>query len=506
LDAPALLPTLLDGLIWRSRTTENGRRRVNYYVKHLMVDAQGDYARAIQWVTEHGDAKIVCHPVLALVTDMIWGRVTFLTFLYGKSLLLFTLVLFIGSQSILNQFTVPEEGSLSGDANASAEVEGFTDTTDLPLEIRVAIFVCRCFVYICSMGQSIVFHVKSSIRDVRRGSLVHMGRFVVPEYLCMWQGCSSLILTSLLMLMLCMEPILHCLGHDNGHLFTEQCLEAEHLLVPYSIISAGALLLYFLLLSDLSLFSRRVSAFVLVCSRVISELALFMLGLTFIVGAFACAISALKHQNADFAGIWKTGLNLYKIVLGMLSGLQYDTLMDYPVLMTAIFAYVTVTVIFMLNLFIAQLNCAYQSTYFEMVGYARLNRGKIVAETMPTVPKLRWQRFVKGLRLDERVEFGEGDIGLAGGIQVREPASENITTEDMIRRFGGSTSPAAQWPEEESAGDEEDRFDRMEKLIEKAMKRLASIKSGKKVSSSGGGSFLPGSGSDRNSDGESVID
>merc|ERR1719188_2946425 len=36
-DAPALLPTLLDGLIWRSRTTEAGQRRVNYYVKHLMV-------------------------------------------------------------------------------------------------------------------------------------------------------------------------------------------------------------------------------------------------------------------------------------------------------------------------------------------------------------------------------------------------------------------------------------------------------------------------------------
>merc|ERR1719446_1658201 len=30
-DAPALLPTMLDGLIWRSRVTENGLRRVNYY-------------------------------------------------------------------------------------------------------------------------------------------------------------------------------------------------------------------------------------------------------------------------------------------------------------------------------------------------------------------------------------------------------------------------------------------------------------------------------------------
>ena len=37
-DAPAMLPDLLDGLIWRSRLTVNGYRRVNYYLKYLLVD------------------------------------------------------------------------------------------------------------------------------------------------------------------------------------------------------------------------------------------------------------------------------------------------------------------------------------------------------------------------------------------------------------------------------------------------------------------------------------
>merc|ERR1719277_2371855 len=98
---------------------------------------------------------------------------------------------------------------------------------------------------------------------------------------------------------------------------------------------------------------------------------------------------------------------------------------------------------------------------------------------MAFVSEQRWVKFLGSLRLDERVEFGEGDIGLAGGIQVLEPASLNITTVDMIRRFGGSTSPAAQWPEEDNTGDdEEDRFERLEKLIEKAMKRMTSSKGG----------------------------
>merc|ERR1712190_544850 len=82
----------------------------------------------------------------------------------------------------------------------------------------------------------------------------------------------------------------------------------------------------------------------------------------------------------------------------------------------------------------------------------------------------------------------------AGGIQLLEPASMNITTVDMIRRFGGSTSPAAQWPEEDQAGDdEEDRFERMERLIEKAMKRMTSSRGGGKKG--GGSSSATGQGS-----------
>merc|ERR1719277_1877090 len=92
---------------------------------------------------------------------------------------------------------------------------------------------------------------------------------------------------------------------------------------------------------------------------------------------------------------------------------------------------------------------------------------------MASVKAWRWQRFLSTLRLEERVEFGEGDLGLAGGIQVWEPAAANITTVDMIRRFGGSTSQAAQWPEE-AGDDEDDQLDRIEKLVEKAIKRMGS--------------------------------
>merc|ERR1712187_592639 len=118
----------------------------------------------------------------------------------------------------------------------------------------------------------------------------------------------------------------------------------------------------------------------------------------------------------------------------------------------------------------------------------------IVTESMVSVSGKRWDKFISSLHLEDPCEFGEGDIGLSGGMQGLEPASLNVTTVDMIRRFGGSTSPAAQWPEEDQAGDdEEDRFEKMERLIEKAMKRMTSSRGGKKkggpgASSTGGSS------------------
>jgi len=470
LDAPALLPTLLDGLIWRSRVTENGQRRVNYYIKYFIVDAEGGFSKTTEVMTDNGDPAIVCHPVVSMVTDMIWGRVAFRTFLYGKAWFLFTLVVFVCSQSVLNHMN----------ANSHRRLAGGEAGAQNAFEVRVVIFVCRCFIYLCSMGQWMTFHTKYTIRDFRAKEFVNVGPLKLPAHLGVWQGAASMGLTVFLVLMLTLEPILHCVSHaDDDTLFTEHCNEGEAVLFPYSIMSTLAMLLYFLLLSDLSVFSTRVSAFVLVFTRVLSELLLFLFALCFIVLAFACAVSALEQDDPDFAGIPLSGLQLFKITFGMFSGAHYDILTYYPALFFTVVVYVITTIIFMLNLLIAQLSCAYMATYRDMLGFARLNRGRIVTETMPSVTGSRWTQFVESLKLEDRVEFGEGDLGLAGGIQVFEPASANITTVDMIRRFGGSTSPLAQWPAEENAGDdEEDRFEKLEKLIEKAMKRMTGSKGG----------------------------
>jgi len=267
-----------------------------------------------------------------------------------------------------------------------------------------------------------------------------------------------------------------------------------------------AMLSYYLLITELSVFSTRVSAFVLILGRVLPEIGLFLFSLGFFTLGFASGISSLEQDDPDFAGIPTSMLMLLKIVFGMLSGEHYELLAQYPVLLLTVMLYIIVTVVFMLNLLIAQLNCAYGATFQDMLGFARLKRGNIVVEAMLSVGQARWAGFVRSLELDRPCEFGEGDIGLAGGIQMTEPASANITTVEMIRRFGGSTSPAAMWPEDEQLlNDQEDRFEKVERLIKKTMKKLDPSRkrggaggSSQGMSSGGTGSII--SDSDRQSD------
>merc|ERR1712159_472744 len=131
---------------------------------------------------------------------------------------------------------------------------------------------------------------------------------------------------------------------------------------------------------------------------------------------------------------------------------------------------------------VAQLTCAYEAVYADMIGYARLERIEIIVGCIPVVSAKRWGAFLDALKLETKVEFNAGDIGVNGGIQILEAANLNPTTADMIKRFGGSTSVEMQWPvEQEGQGDEADRFERLENLIQKTLKRIA------KGSGAGGG-------------------
>merc|ERR1719359_2397247 len=282
----------------------------------------------------------------------------------------------------------------------------------------------------------------------------------------------------------------------SDKLFFKACAEADDFQMTYSIFSMIAMLLYFALLIDLAVLSTKVSAYVLVCIRMISEMSLFLLALACILLAFASGISVIKHDQKDFAGIHKGLLALLEMTMRMMDGAHYETYESDPLVLICVFVFMVAVTVFLLNMLVAQLTCAYEAVYSDMIGYARLERIEIIVGIMPVVSQKRWSGFVESLKLESKIEFNAGDIGVNGGIQILEAANLNPTTQDMIKRFGGSTSVEMQWPAEQDTNDEADRFERLENLIQKTLKRITKGGSGGK--SRGGSGMGSGTGSNSN--------
>jgi len=350
-----------------------------------------------------------------------------------------------------------------------------------------------------SMPQLLYRHLRDSIKAYRKKDTIRIACIPIPQYLKQWQDAANFFLTMSLLIMLCLEPIVWCWNYQNGKMFFENCLEKEDMRFPYTVFSMCAMFLYYVLLIDLTVVSTRISAFSLVCVRMLSEVALFLGALFVAILTFSCALSVLKQDNEDFAGIQKGMYALIRIFLGVYDAKRYAQFHGDTVLLAMVFIFGIITVIFFLNMLIAQLSCAYSSVYEDMVGYARLERAGTIVEIMPSVPKKRWTFFVESLRLGKRLEFNAGDIGVAGGIPMKEAATVNPTTIDMIRRFGGSTSPEIQWPEDDENGDGDDKFEKIEKLIQRTLQRVTkSMGHGRKGNRGGGTGTGTGTGTGSN--------
>eukprot|EP00930_Biecheleria_cincta_P078041 TRINITY_DN6540_c0_g1_i1.p1 TRINITY_DN6540_c0_g1~~TRINITY_DN6540_c0_g1_i1.p1 ORF type:complete len:1197 (-),score=226.04 TRINITY_DN6540_c0_g1_i1:101-3667(-) len=464
-DAPMLLPTLMDGLIWRSHMSEGNRRRVNYYIKHLIQDKEEKFNQALEWLVQSKDPQIICHEVVTIFADLLWNRLANRLFLYSRLYFMLTLSVFIISQAILPHL---------GDGAADTET------------VRILTFVCRVFIYVGSMGQLLKNQVKQLRSDCKSRNFIRIGWLRIPGYLTSKQDAGYLVLFLLLALMCLQEPIFWCASHSTGDfpgagMFTQDCPQAKTQKAVYANTSMFAMMLKWLLLTDLTIFSMRISAYVLVCNHVLSELCLFLLALTFLVGTFSCSIAALDTGSELFLGVPESSLSLTQIALRMFDAEQFHVMEEEETLIIAVSVFVIIVIAFLSQLLVAQISAAYRTIHENMVGYARLNRGHVIVVTMEGVSPKQWNKFLASLGFDVCLEFNEGDIGLPGGIQVLEDANAVPTTKDAIVRFGGSTHPSMPWPEDKTTimddGDD-DKFDRLEKQLSKISKKLDELPSG----------------------------
>lgn len=139
---------------------------------------------------------------------------------------------------------------------------------------------------------------------------------------------------------------------------------------------------------------------------------------------------------------------------------------------------------FFFNLLVSQFCGVYTSLAADIKGHARLARGEIIIETFKAVKLTRWQKFMNSLHLDQKVDFEQGDIGLAGGIKTFEPALAHPVAKDQIIRFGGRTEGHLPWPEKNEA--EEHSIERtIQRTIQKTFHKMLGGKGNKFGSSLG---------------------
>lgn len=457
--ATTLLSTLLNGMVWRSHLVHGGLRRANYYIKHLLVTDRGTFPEAMENLVELHDPKITVHPFLLRLVDVIWTGVVRSKFVFGSTWLLFNLILFVLSHGMLNHRHEQEH-----------------------LYSRIAMFSCHAVIYFLGMTNLIYGRVRHAYQAIRDNDLVVVfDRIPIPKrYFDNWREPASLLLVLSLIVSFFIEPIFFCLQHSEGNfegagIFTDNCPEAQGIREVYSVISMLVIGLYMSLLMDLATLSAKLSTYVLVAINVLPELVLALSALCFFIFMFATCVAVSVNDVRSFQEFPTSLLRLFQFALRINSDEDLVAISQSPLLSVGVGLFLVVILVGTFSILVAQLTQSYLELYDSMVGYAALRRMQIEVDYLQTLRRKTWNHFVGSLMLDEPLEFGEGDIGLPGGIQIMEPAKLHVLHRESIQRYGGSTSPSMPWPKERESVHTATENERLERLMRKFQKALATV-------------------------------
>ena len=382
--ATCLLSTLFDGMVWRSHLAHGGLRRANYYIKHMVVDAEGKFPDAVGNLVTLQNPQIVLHPFVMRLSDIIWSGMVRPKFLLRNAWLLFTLLLFVISH-------------------------GLIDGLDLPS--RITIFTCRCLIYLLALPSLIGGRVRH-IRQARRDKEIVWYQNCIPvpqRYIDNWREPVTLLLAVALVVHFCMEPIFHCAKHSSGSfpgagLFTELCPEVAESRQAYTLMSMVVIFTYMALLMDMTTLSTKLGAYVLVVLNVLPELLLLLSSITFFIFMFAACIAVSKNDVESFQTFPMSFLRLLQFAINTNGDTELSEIAESPVLAVAIGAFLALTGLGSFSIFVAQLTCAHHEIYDSMVGFTCLRRMQIEVDTLAELKNQSWTRFVASLRLDQPLE------------------------------------------------------------------------------------------------------
>eukprot|EP00438_Fugacium_kawagutii_P033793 Skav218848 [mRNA] locus=scaffold2397:54135:62539:+ [translate_table: standard] len=459
LEAPLLATTLMDGMIWRSHKTQAGLRPVIYYLKNLVqdMDENKTFSRALISFVKYDNPKTIMHPILVFVLDLIWTHLAKKVFFLDRVLTMVSFVVFLLATCLLKQPSLIQ--------NPAAEI---------------CLTISRILVYSLGFVRLLYWHTGGIFRSYRQHDTEKVFKVSVPRYLMRGNEVFSLTLMFNMIAMMTVEPLFHCLGVEAS---SYECKNwTDEMSYAYQVFTVLGIFLYAVIVADIANISIELCEFKVLCSHALKQVVLCIGVVTCILFVFSFAIGSMTREAAllsgqEFSNLGHTLNTLMHLAVGTMDKDKIHGISrESPVLLVVIVIFMLVVYSFFFNLLVSQLCGVYAALAADIQGYAMLARAEAILDTLKAVPMKKWRYFITSLALDQRVDFEEGDIGLAGGIKTWEPALAHPITQDQIVRFGGDTDPSLPWPHQ---GRKETSMEKMvQKTIQKSLQQYLGKKHG----------------------------
>ncbi|CAL1161537.1 unnamed protein product, partial [Cladocopium goreaui] len=414
LEAPLLSVTLLNGLIWRSHKTKDGMRPVIYYVEHLVkdMDETKTFSRALISFIKYNNPKTIMHPILVFVLEVLWVNLAKRSFFLDRVLTMVSFVVFLLATCFLTQPALQE--------NPTAET---------------SLAVARILVYSLGFVRLLYWHTSEIFRSYRQKDTEKAFALRLPRYLVAGgPELFSFFLMLNMIAMMAVEPLFHCLGMKGTISYTCEAW-TDAMSLAYEMLVVLGIFLYAIIVADIANISIQLCEFKVLCSHAFKQVVLCLGAVTCVLTIFAFAISSMTREatlltSKEFAGMGCTMTSLVQLAVGIMDMEKIGSISgESPYFLVVLVAYMLVVYSFFFNLLVSQFCGIYTALAADIQGYAMLARGEVILDTLKAIPMKRWQHFITSLRLDQRVDFEEGDIGLPGGIKTWEPSLAHPTTQ-----------------------------------------------------------------------------
>ncbi|CAK9049710.1 unnamed protein product [Durusdinium trenchii] len=270
---------------------------------------------------------------------------------------------------------------------------------------------------------------------------------------------SAVILACARICMIVFEPMIRCLGSEEVIAFKCTDLTGD-ILFAYEVFVIVGIFIYTILVLEVGSISIKLSEYRVLCLHAIEQVVLCVGAVFIAVCTFSFAMAAATHEVGqlsahEWSNMGSTMGTLVQMCAGVMDLQVLHSLGDEsPFLLILVVVFMLLVYSFLFNLLVSQFCGVYSSLAADIKGYARLARGKIILDTLKDIQPKRWKGFIGALALDRRVDFEEGDLGLAGGIKTMEAALEHPVPKEQILRFGGRPDPSLPWPEKKGHEDE----------------------------------------------------